>query len=370
MDLDYVVLPAIITLAGIVIVWLCIRRLSSLARKPYGMPRRIAERVILSLIAIAAVLLAGSSAFNAIELRLAWTRHAPPGAFYTVNGARMHIDCIGAGEPTIVLDTGFGDNATVWRKVQPELAKTTRVCSYDRAGSGWSDPLPGSRDANQIVEQEHALLQQAGISGPIVLMGHSIAGLYIRAYATHFPEHVAGIVFVDGSSPGQFKIPVIANEVNSQSWAPLHAAAILGLPRLNWLLGRPVPDMSPQAGRDEAEAEFHTHVGALATEMHSFFRSGDEVAQTGPYGALPILIFSQDTTKPGSEDMAPFAAPWNQMQENFKKLSTHSRRIIAKGSSHYIQLDRPDLIEKEVPPFIEQIRTTTPSPGYGTTTTE
>jgi pimeloyl-ACP methyl ester carboxylesterase len=370
LDLDYVVLPAIITLAGIAILWLCIYRLRSLSRKPYGMFRRIAERTVLSLIAITAVLLAGSSAFNAIELKLAWTTHPPPGAIYIVNGARMHINCMGTGEPTIILDTGFGNNATVWQKIQPELAKTTRVCAYDRTGSGWSDPQPGPRDANQIVDQEHALLQQAGITGPIVLMGHSIAGLYVRAYATRFPEHVAGIVFVDGSSPGQFKIPVIADEIHKQSWLVPGAIMILGVPRARWTVTKSAPGLSPNTGRNEAEAEFHSHISALAIEMRSFFRSGDEVAQTGPYGTLPILIFSQDTAKPGSKDMAPFAAPWNQMQEDLKKLSTRSRRIIAKNSSHYIQLDRSDLIEKEVPQFIQQIRGSAPPPAYGTTTTE
>jgi len=370
LDLDHVVLPAIITCAGVVIVWLCFRRLRSLQRKPYGMFRRIAERVVLSLLAMAAALLAGSSAYNAFELKLTWTTHPPPGALYAVNGARMHIDCMGTGEPTIILDDGFGNNATVWQEVQPELAKTTRVCSYDRAGSGWSDPQPGPRDANQIVDQQHALLQQAGITGPIVLMGHSIAGLYVRAYATRFPEDVAGIVFVDGSSPEQFKIPAIADEVNKQSWLLPRAIMILGLPRAMWTVTKTAPGLPPNAGRDEAEAEFHSHIGALAVEMRSFFRSGDEVAQTGPYGALPILVLSEDTAKPGNEAMAPFAAPWNQMQENLKKLSSRSRRIIAKNSSHYIQLDRADLIEKEVPVFIEEVRTGTPSPANGTTKTE
>jgi pimeloyl-ACP methyl ester carboxylesterase len=370
LDLDYVVLPALITLAAIAIVWLCVHRMRSLSRRPYRKLRRVSERVVLSLVAITVAGLAACSAFNAIENKLAWSTHPPEGEVYLVNGARMHIDCMGTGEPAIILDAGFGNNAAIWQTVQPELAKTTRVCSYDRAGSGWSDPQPGPRDANQIADQENALLQQAGINGPIVLMGHSIAGLYVRAYATRFPEHVAGIVFVDGSSPAQFKIAAIADEVNKQSWLMPRATMILGTPRLMWMLTGSAPGLQPHAGRNQAEANFHSHISALAVEMRSFFRSGDEVAQTGPYGALPILIFSQDTTKPGSEAMAPFAAPWNQMQDNLKKLSTHSRRIIAKGSSHYIQLDRTDLIEKEVPQFIQQIRGAAPAPVYGTTTTE
>lgn len=370
MDLDYGVLPAVIAIAGVLILWLCVRRMKSLSQGSHGKLRRVAESTILWLVAIVVVVLAGSSVFNAVELKRAWTTHPPHGALVMVKGARTYIDCMGAGEPTILLDNGFGNNATVWDKVQPGLAKTTRVCSYDRAGSGWSDPQPGPRDASQIVEQEHALLEQAGINGPIVLMGHSIAGLYVREYATRFPHQVAGIVFVDGSSPGQFKIPAFAAEINKQPWAMYRAMAVLGLPRLTWMLGMSAPGVPENASRDEAEAAFHLHVEALATEMRSLFRSADEVAKTGPYGALPILIFSQDTAKPSSEDMALFATPWNQMQEDLKKLSTRSRRIIAKGSSHYIQLDRPDLIGKEVPLYILQIRGSALPPAYGTTITE
>jgi hypothetical protein len=93
---------------------------------------------------------------------------------------------------------------------------------------------------------------------------------------------------------------------------------------------------------------------------------------TGPYGGLPILVFSQDTAKGVAEgEPRALGNAWNQMQEDLKKLSTRSRRIIAKGSGHYIQLNRSDLIEREVPRFIEQIRGTAPEPtDYGSTTTE
>jgi hypothetical protein len=106
--------------------------------------------------------------------------------------------------------------------------------------------------------------------------------------------------------------------------------------------------------------------------MASFDRPGEETAHTGPYDALPILIFSQDTAKAASSgEPADLRSAWNQMQENLKNLSTRSRRIIAKGSGHYIQLNRPELIEREASLFIQQIRGAAPEPAaYGLTTIE
>ena len=115
----------------------------------------------------------------------------------------MHLYCTGEGSPTIVLEAGVGDDSLAWAKVQPELSKTTRVCSYDRAGMGWSTPQPDPRDADTIASELHALLQQAGVRGPIVLMGHSMAGVYIRGYATRYPQDVVGLIFVDGATPLQ-----------------------------------------------------------------------------------------------------------------------------------------------------------------------
>jgi pimeloyl-ACP methyl ester carboxylesterase len=318
-------------------------------------------------------LIAASSVFNAIELQVGRFAYPPQGALYKVNGHSMHLNCMGSGAPTIILDSGYGNDALTWAKVQPELAKATRVCSYDRAGSGWSEPQPGPRDADHIAGQLHELIHQAGINGPIVLMGHSIAGLYVRAYASQYPADMAGIVFVDGSSPAQFDNPIFKAELGKgPPWLLIRVAAIAGFPRLLWTCSQPMPGwLDGHADRVEAEDVFHTHVESLEDEMARFSQSGRQTSHTGPYGALPILIFTQDTNFTSTLGMAEFAAPWNEMQENLKKLSTRSRRIIAKGSDHYIHVDRSDLIEKEVPLFIEQIRGTSPEPShYGFTVTE
>jgi len=375
MDFPYVVVPALIVLLGILIAWLSTRRILSLQRKSYPRWRKITERIVLSLVALAAVAVAGSSGWNAIVLYQ--FRHPPPGETYLVDGHEMRIECTGSGSPTIVLDAGLGNDGLIWGGVQPVLAKTTRVCSYDRAGFGWSDALPPPRDADHIAAELHALLAAAKINGPIVLMGHSIAGIYIRDYATRYPADVSGLIFVDGSTPLQNRNPAFkahdATGLPSRSLMLLDRAAFAaGIPRLLGRCSRSFPGFDARAARLEAEDRCHEPFGAIAGETESVDRSGEETVHGGPYGALPILIFSQDPAKALADgEPAEVAKVWNQMQEDLKQLSTRSQRMIAKGSGHYIQLNRAELIERQVPVFIEQIRGTAPEPtDYGSTKTE
>src|SRR5439155_20942603 len=114
-----------------------------------------------------------------------------------------HLYCIGKGSPTVLLEAGGGDDWLIWQKIQPELANTTRVCSYDRPGVGWSDLQPGTRDAKHLAGELHSLLQQAAEKGPMVLVGASVGGFYIRQFAFTYPSEVVGLVFVDSSTPEQ-----------------------------------------------------------------------------------------------------------------------------------------------------------------------
>jgi pimeloyl-ACP methyl ester carboxylesterase len=127
----------------------------------------------------------------------------PPGQLVDVGGYRMHLYCIGQGSPTVVLDSGLGDSWLPWYKVQPPIAQFTRVCSYDRAGLGWSDPSPHPRTSKMIAEELHTLLHKAGMAGPFVLAGHSMGGMNVRMYARLFPAEVAGVVLVDSVHPDQ-----------------------------------------------------------------------------------------------------------------------------------------------------------------------
>jgi pimeloyl-ACP methyl ester carboxylesterase len=380
LDFDYVVIPALILLIGILLVWLSVRRMLSLSGKSYRTWRKVAERIVFAVVILVSVAVAGSASFNAIAL--CWFRafNPPPGENYLVDGHKMHLVCTGSGSPTLVLEAGLGNDALIWGGVLPTLAKTTRVCAYDRAGFGWSDVRPAPRDADHIAAELHGLLAEAKVTGPIVLMGHSIAGIYLRDYATRYPEGLAGLVFVDGSTPMQQENPAFkaANHGGPPQWLEVlieRSMMDVGVPRLLGQCSRALPGFDPHAAKLQAEDLCHAQIGASMAEMASISASGAETVHTGPYGALPILILSQDPAKPMSgpaqDKLAGIQAAWNQMQEDLKKLSTSSRRIIAKGSTHYIQIDRADLIEKEVPLFIQQIRGKAPEPAnYGSTVTE
>ena len=129
-----------------------------------------------------------------IRLRVRWWMSA---------AIRLHINCTGEGSPTVVIDAGLGDWSTSWGLVQPEVAKTTRVCTYDRAGMGWSEPGPLPRDAHQIADELHTLLQNANIPGPYVMVGHSFGGLPVQVFVHDYPAEVAGVVLIESMYPGQ-----------------------------------------------------------------------------------------------------------------------------------------------------------------------
>ena len=246
--------------------------------------------------------IAASAIFNAIAIHWFRAHNPPPGEIYIVNGHKMHMYCTGSGTPTIVLEAGLGDDAIVWGGVQPVLSKTTRVCAYDRTGLGWSDPLPPPRDADHIAADLHGLLREAKITGPVVLMGHSMGGIYLRDYASRYPENVAGIVFVDSSTPLQNKRIAAATKAGGGIQPPprwvgmLLQKAVLdtGIPRLLGECSRTMPGSGAYSGRLAVEDRCSVRVSAIAAEEDSFDRSGQETVHTGPYGALPILIFSHD----------------------------------------------------------------------------
>ena len=127
-----------------------------------------------------------------------------PGQLVDVGGYKMHINCTGQGTPVVILDSGLGDSYISWSKVQPQIAKFTRVCSYDRAGLGYSDASPRPRISKVIAEELHTLLHNAGIDlPPYILVGHSMGGFDVCMFASLYRSEVAGMVLVDSSHPEQ-----------------------------------------------------------------------------------------------------------------------------------------------------------------------
>jgi len=253
----------------------------------------------------------------------------------------------------------------VWAGVQPGLARVTRVCSYDRAGYGWSDPVPSPRDADHVADQLHKLLVAAHVDGPIVLMGHSLGGIYIRDYATRYRTEMAGMIFVDSS------IPLEDRKGVTMSFPPrplVQAALSSGF--AHWAILAQYPK-APALAVDDA---CYPNLQAASDEMAEFERSGDEALRAASYGNLPILIVSHDPDRypPGlSRSELRSMRIFDRLQQEQLGLSGRSRRIVAKGSGHVVQFERPELLETSVASFIGQIRGTTPPPArYGVTTIE
>ncbi|MSP21705.1 MAG: alpha/beta fold hydrolase [Dehalococcoidia bacterium] len=149
--------------------------------------------LLVALIALSVVGALWESRAEAIDVRT----YPPPGVLVDVWWHRLHIVCVGTGSPTVVIDAGLGDWSTTWSLVQPEVAKSTRTCTYDRAGSGWSDPDPQPRVASAFARELHTLLARADEPGHYVLVGHSMGGLTMQLFAREYASEVAGLVLIE-----------------------------------------------------------------------------------------------------------------------------------------------------------------------------
>jgi pimeloyl-ACP methyl ester carboxylesterase len=314
--------------------------------------RRIATAV---LVIVLVLMLSGFVYENVAESRD--RRFNPmPGKLLNVDGIKMHIDCLGEGNPTVILDSGLGDSYVSWRKVQPEIAKTTRVCSYDRAGIGYSETSPRPRTSSVIASELHDLLSKAAISPPYVLVGHSMAGYDVRVFANLYRDEVAGMLLVDASHPEQdrrFPAEIRNMEGSWQREAEFLAMIMpFGIPRL-------IGFCDEEPVQRAADCNYHSAREGLA-EMKAFPISAAETARTGTLGDLPLAVLSHDPDKPSGEFPPALAksvnTEWEKMQEDLAHLSSRGTQTIAKNSAHYIQIDRPDLVISGVQNVIEQAR--------------
>ncbi len=227
-----------------------------------------------------------------------------PGSFYSVDGRQMHLYCTGTGSPAIVIEAGAGANSLGWQAVQTGLAQLTRVCSYDRAGHGWSEPRPGPRDAETIARELHALLNQAGELRPLVLVGHSAGGLYIREYARQFPSEVAGAVLIDSSSPLQIdELPGWRKDWEADKrdaprqllWERLRVWS--GWERLTGNCSNtPSPEVAYLAGQYDAEMCRPEYVGGDDNELPYYDASFKQADRLKSFGHVPLLVISRDTS--------------------------------------------------------------------------
>ncbi len=314
------------------------------------------RRFVFGLLIVVVVLLASGYLYENVSEARDVRFNRPRGQFVVVDGVRMHMDCTGEGTPTVVLDAGLGDTYLSWAKVQPEIAKTTRVCSYDRAGLGFSQSSSNPRTSKEIAEELHALLRAAEVAPPYVLVGHSMGGYDVRLYASLYRNEVAGMVLVDASHPEQEKrFPAELKNMEG-SWQReaqfMEYTMPFGIPRIIGLCDQPPAVRA-------AECNWSSAREGLA-EMRAFSESAAQAAATGSLGDMPLAVLSHDPDKPSAElppDLAKSTNDaWEKMQQELAQLSTRGTRVVARNSSHYIQEDRPDLVIDAVRSVVEQAR--------------
>lgn len=317
--------------------------------------------------------LAVSSCWNVVTERRLLAENTPPGSFYQVEGHAMHLNCSGTGSPTILAEAGSGEDSLTWTLIQSSLLKDARFCSYDRAGLGWSEARNDQRDADAVAEQLHALLTAAGVKGPLLLMGHSLGGIFIRVYAQRYPDQVAGLIFLDASTPAAYTGPLgnalginqaslkIFSILNFVDWA----SKISGYARLRGSCSEVPVELHSIAPLYRADSCIASHDTEERKEVSALPKDLAEVS-TQPVN-VPVLVLSEDKT-PTLQTPGAIAA-WNHIQDSMLQLSSRSYRVIAIDSDHLLQIDCPVFVTEQVRRFLLSVNGTAPANFYGTKTT-
>jgi pimeloyl-ACP methyl ester carboxylesterase len=251
-----------------------------------------------------------------------------PGRLIEVGGHSLHLSCTGAGTPTVVLEPGAGEMSSNLGWIAPAVARATRVCVYDRAGRGWSEPADTAQDGAQIVTDLHTLLQRGHVPGPYVLAGHSFGGLYVLTFAARYPDEVAGMVLVDSTAPASAGTPSPGHGGSSNGTsrvsALVSAAARLGLARL--YAQSDFGSLPPRA-RDEVRASVATAstLGSTIDEYLQATASVEQAAALRDFADKPLIVL---TAGSGHD------AAWSAAQNRMARLSTNSVHRVIDGATH------------------------------------
>jgi pimeloyl-ACP methyl ester carboxylesterase len=266
----------------------------------------------------------------------------PPGHLVDIGGYRLHLWCTGDGAPSVILDTGLGGSSAGWGFVQPDVAQFTRVCSYDRAGMGYSDPGPSPRTARRIASELAELLPRSGITGPVVLVGASIGGFNARVFASDHPDRAAGLVLVDASHEDDLhQVPPMARFV------PL--LSTVGVLRLFGVsFGQRDESLAP-AVRQFAQATRFRTAGyqAAADEIIHIRETVEEVRSSRRKLTIPVLVV---TGARGADEN------WQRLQRDQASLSERGCLIIAQNSGHVVSIDQPEVVVHAIRVIVETAR--------------
>jgi len=309
------------------VVWMIIRARRQLRSRT----RRWLVYPLLTVLALASI----GGGYETVRESIDATAYPPPGQLIDVGGHRLHLNCTGSGSPTVVLEPGLGEVSSAMGWIAPVVARDTRVCVYDRAGRGWSDPADGPQDAVQTITDLHTLLDRAHIPGPYVLAGHSFGGLYILTFAATYPDQVAGMVLLDSTAPAPGPVPPAkagSYDLVGRISALFPALAHLGAAHLI----ADSYDSLPPRSRDEARATVSTahSVKSFINEFLEGSTATHQAASLVDFGSKPLIVV---TAGRGHD------ASWLAAQDKLATLSPNSRHQIVADATHVsLVLDQTD----------------------------
>lgn len=263
----------------------------------------------------------------------------PPGKLVDLGGYRLHLYCTGEGGPTVILEHGHRATYLDWYRVQPELARFTRVCSYDRAGFGWSDPSPHDRTPSVMADELRSALRATGEKPPFVLVGHSFGAMNAVMFAHNFPGEVAGVVLVDGSTPESLH----PARWRTRLWMRMMQLTMpFGLPRWRGWCGGGPPEI---AGVKQALTCRSQNFKTILREDSRIPAASSEIRAISSLGSVPLVVIARDPTSGGNSKSE---AHHSEQQHQLMKLSSNSKFVVAQGSGHDVPLARPDVVVEAV----------------------
>lgn len=278
-------------------------------------------------------------------------RYPPPGQMVDIGERRLHMLCKGTERPPVIVIEGgsFASSYMYW-SAQDEIAKVARVCTYDRAGLGWSDATLLPRSLESRIDDLHSLLRKSGQTGPYVLVGHSMGGLLVRMYEHKYPGDVVGLVLVEPSNE-RFNGSEGARKRSTQSAAQVEMAfAVLAaggeIPQLR------IPNGPPEQAIVQRESVFRAGQDDLVAMSHLDVELQKFVG-LGALGAKPLVVITRGKPDPAMTEQSEME--WRDSHSWLATLSTRSARIVAERSGHVVNFDQPESFREAVSKAFEML---------------